>query len=147
MDQESIAAELDALADRADAELLDRLPRDQNSRFALFTEATRVVDYTCVITRDDTVASRPQFERLQCGWNLATGRLFESLPQPYFPIRESTDDWFEFAGAMLHHFGSYMLVRRGALMLRGGLMECVRDGENFTIRRHGGTLTSHSLDE
>lgn len=70
------------------------------------------------------------------GWNRAVAELFEPLDQPgAFLLMESTHESRVFAAGLMQEFGKVSLMRRLADMSERGIMEIIRDGDEFQIRR------------
>lgn len=135
------ASNAQALRDLADAHLaaiLKRLPHDRLDRFVLFIEVVRAMDYwgthaPAVIGDSEKVSQ--SFDLMYWGWNRAVAELFEPLEQPgAFPMMESTQESRGFAAGIMQEFGKVSLLRRLADMSERGIMEVVRDGDEFEIR-------------
>lgn len=102
---------------------LSVIPEDDLSRFVLFTEAMRVLDYWSVfkdMLPPEKSLSPPDFEIVQLGWNSALEYLFVPVKSDGFPIRESTHKTRLFATSLLHKFGRSVLLRRVYEMLVSG---------------------------
>ncbi len=130
-----------ALRDLAEAHLsavLKPLPSDSIGRFVLFIEVVRAMDYwgtnaSVLIGQSEKVAQ--SFDLMYWGWNRAVAELFEPLDQPdAFPLMESTQESRVFAAELMQEFGKVSLLRRLADMSERGIMEIVRDGDEFQIR-------------
>lgn len=136
-----IATDIEALRTLAEGHLaavLGRLPVDRTGRFIMFTEAVRAMDYAVLQSRaasanDKTIAQ--SLDLMYWGWNRAVAELFEPLEQPgAFPIMESTESSRRFVIGLMQEFGKVSLLRRLADMCERGIMEVVRNGDEFQLR-------------
>lgn len=119
------------------ASVLERLPSDRLSRFVLFIEIVRAMDYWG-INANPANAGNDQVEQsldlMYWGWNRAVAELFEPLDQPgAFPLMESTEQSRGFAAVIMQELGKVSLARRLADMSERGITEVVKVGEEFKI--------------
>lgn len=135
---DSSAQALRNLADAHLAAVLRSLPSDRMSRFVLFIEVVRAMDYwgthaSALIGDQEDVAQ--SFDLMYWGWNRAVAELFEPLDQPgAFPVMESTKKSLGSAAALMQEFGKVSLLRRLADMGERGFMEIAKDSDEFQIR-------------
>lgn len=131
----------EALRDLAEAHLaavLKPLPSDPIGRFVLFIEVVRAMDYwgthaAALIGEGEKVAQ--SFDLMYWGWNRAVAELFRPLDQPgAFPLMESTQESRGYAAALMQEFGKVSLLRRLADMSERGIIDIVRDGDEFQVR-------------
>lgn len=115
-----------------------RLPNDRMGRFVMFIEVVRAMDYWGISAYPDSLEKAKVGQSLDLmywGWNRAVAELFEPLDQPgVFPLMESTPESRGFAAGLMQEFGKASLARRLADMAVRGIMEVVRDGDEFQIR-------------
>lgn len=130
-----------ALRDVAEAHLAmvrERLPSDRMGRFVMFIEVVRAMDYWGIGAYPESLekATAGQSRDLMYwGWNRAVAELFEPLDQPgAFPLMESTPESRGLAVGLMQEFGKVSLARRLADMSERGIMEVVRNGDEFQIR-------------
>jgi hypothetical protein len=130
-----------ALRDLAEVHLgavLKQLPSDRIGRFVLFIEVVRAMDYwgthaPALIGDSEEVAQ--SIDLMYWGWNRAVAGLFEPLDQPgAFLLTESTQESHVFATGLMQEFGKVSLMRRLADMSERGIMEIMRDGDEFQIK-------------
>ncbi|MGE0098503.1 MAG: hypothetical protein AB7S86_09150 [Hydrogenophaga sp.] len=135
---DSAAQALRALADAHLSAVLQRLPRDRMGRFLMFIEVVRAMDYWSIGAYPDSLQKAQTGQALDLmywGWNRAVAELFEPLDQPgAFPMMESTRESRGFAAGLMQEFGKVSLARRLADMGERGIMEIVREGDDFRMR-------------
>jgi hypothetical protein len=107
-------------------------------RFILFIEVVRAMDYWGIGAYPASASNENVAQSLDLmywGWNRAVAELFEPLDQPgAFPLMESTQESRGFATRLMQEFGKALLARRLADMSERGIMEVVRNGDEFKIR-------------
>ena len=107
-------------------------------RFVMFIEVVRAMDYWSIHSYPDSlndVKVGQSLDLMYWGWNRAVAELFDPLDQPdTFPLMESTPESRDFAAGLMQEFGKVSLARRLADMSERGIMEVVRDGDEFQIR-------------
>lgn len=120
------------------AALLKQLPSDRMGRFVLFIEVVHAMDYWGIhapAAIEDKNQSAQSFDLMYWGWNRAVSELFEPLEQPgAFPLMESTQRSREFAVGLMQEFGKVSLLRRMADMVERGIVEAVKDRDEFHVR-------------
>lgn len=130
-----------ALRDLAEfnlAAVLEGLPSDRTSRFVLFIEVVRAMDYwgthaSPFIGDNEKIA--PFLDLMYWGWNRAVAELFEALDQPgAFPLMESTPESRGYAATLMQEFGKVSLLNRLADMNERGIIDITRDGDEYQIR-------------
>jgi len=128
------------LRDLADVHLgvvLKLLPSDRIGRFVLFMEVVRAMDYWgthAPVLIGDSEKVAQSIDLMYWGWNRAVAELFEPLDQPGgVPLVESTHESRVFATGLMQEFGKVSLLRRLADMSERGIMEIMRDGDQFQI--------------
>lgn len=106
-------------------------------RFVMFIEVVRAMDYWGIGAYPDSLEKAKVSQSLDLmywGWNRAVAELFEPLDQPgAFPLMESTPESRGFAAGLMQEFGKASLARRLADMSERGIMEVVRNGDEFQI--------------
>lgn len=134
----SNAQALRNLANAHLAAVLARLPSDRMGRFVMFIEVVRAMDYWGISAHPDSLEKAnvgQSLDLMYWGWNRAVAELFEPLDQPgAFPLMESTPESRGFAAGLMQEFGKASLARRLADMSERGIMEVVRNGDEFQIR-------------
>lgn len=135
---DSNAQTLRDIAEAHLAAILKRLPSDRMDRFVMFIEVVRAMDYWSIHSHPDSlndVKVGQSLDLMYWGWNRAVAELFDPLDQPgTFPLMESTPESRGFAAGLMQEFGKVSLARRLADMSERGIMEVVRDGDEFQIR-------------
>jgi hypothetical protein len=134
----------DILRDLAELHLgavIARLPSDRSSRFLLFVEVVRTMDYWSIhaekaISTNEMVTQ--SIDLMYWGWNRAVAELFEPLEQlGAFPVMESTNESRKFAAGLMQEFGKVSLLRRLADMSERGIMEVTKVADEFTLQMSG----------
>lgn len=144
-----VPAQLEALAAEQIARIEAILPEHPMDRAALFIEITRVVDACTVnppkddgsgyITVNDTI--------LKWGWNSAAALLLSPLPiLGAFPLAESTPAIRASASELLRALGCNQLVRRGAEMVRRGLVNANPTDRGYLIKSVNKRISKALLD-
>lgn len=113
------------------------IPTDPLSRFLLFVETLRVIDYWSVFQTllPEEHRLRPyDFGILQFGWNRALEFLYQPLTAPGFPIIESTKRSRGFAEGLLHQFGRSVLLTRAADMIAFDFLHAEEVDEEVHLR-------------
>ena len=117
--------------------VLKLLPSDRIGRFVLFMEVVRAMDYWgthAPVLIGDSEKVAQSIDLMYWGWNRAVAELFEPLDQPGgVPLVESTHESRVFATGLMQEFGKVSLLRRLADMSERGIMEIMRDGDQFQI--------------
>ena len=118
--------------------VLMRLPSDRLRRFFLFIEVVRAMDYWGTLApaiSGDSENVAQSIDLMYWGWNRAVAELFEPLDQPgAFPVMESTHESRVYAARLMQELGKVSLLRRLADMSERGIMEIMRDGDEFHLR-------------
>jgi len=129
---------LRALAEGHLATVRGQLPKDRMERFILFIEAVRAMDYAVVqpqLASANKERIGQSLDLMYWGWNKAVAELFEPIEEPgAFPIMESTQISRRSAIGLMQEFGKVSLLRRLADMCERGIMEVVRNGDEFQLR-------------
>jgi hypothetical protein len=128
-----------SLAEKEEAHIASIIPRDEDSRFALFLEALRAIDYWTVFqshARQEQRLPLADFQIMQWGWNKAAAHLFSPLKRPNgVPVHKSTDESRSYAMAFLHQLGRATLMHRTAEMIRFGFMTAETIDDGFIVRK------------
>jgi len=122
----SISNKLNELSDIMLNDVLAKLPKDNKSKFIIFLEIVRNIDYWSVhqkrVPKSQSI-SLPDFEIMLQGWNLVLEHLCVKLNIQGIPICERTDNLQLTANTIIHCFGRSVLLKRVAKMVEAQLVD------------------------
>lgn len=114
-----------ALAEQQLSTLLSKLPDNPGSRFVLFLEALRILDYRTIVepsVPEERRISPQLLSIMRWGWGLAASHLLRPLDMNGIPMGKSDAESLKAAEQLLYHFGLVVLMRRAAEMVRCGYL-------------------------
>lgn len=135
--ESNISQELTDIADFELNQIEKSFPGDEDLRFVLLTETTRIYDFIHFggeSNKNEYSLTHQEVDVIKWGWNLSTSILFKSTKEIQgFPILESTKETRKFAISLLYQLGCVVLLRRTAEMINAGILLVDKIGTSYSF--------------
>ncbi len=132
-----ICEELLRIADDEIAKIVCKLPSDPIHASVILIEALRACDYNFIGSSFNDRIYSPDFYLIRTGLSLCISYLYKKSDIKAFPLMESTTESRSNVLSMILNFGGVVMLRRAADMVKSGLLNVEKSGNDYVFRRAG----------